>query len=273
MTKAIQVYFTTGFSDVGVALRDKTTSSDNPEIVQSSDADPTGILVFSTQLTSTMFMYFNAVFAFTKQLDPKSPKIDVSLVSPVYQPVASTESTNTTIASCSSNQQTWVYYLSGADQDSLRIIQSQIGKQVNTRLQVNNVRVGSSLAAYFDPQAGLPFVIYQYMVDGSDDVRQFYEYSVQDESSTRITNTDDAAKLSSVAAVHANGVTYLYYMNNDSELRVITKLRGIWGSSIAVDGASNVNNSSQITAVSSGNANHVFYTDQNDAPVHLMLLY
>lgn len=187
-----------------------------------------------------------------------------------------------------------LFFVSGADQDSLRIIQSQIGKQVNTRLQVNNVRVGSSLAAYFDPQAGLPFVIYQYMVDGSDDVRQFYEYSVQDESckepnnaprpetrslmliywiATRITNTDDAAKLSSVAAVHANGVTYLYYMNNDSELRVITKLRGIWGSSIAVDGASNVNNSSQITAVSSGNANHVFYTDQNDAPVHLMLPY
>lgn len=109
--KAIQVYFTTSVSGIGMALYDKTVDSDNPVTVQSSDTNPPGILIFSSQLTSTLFMYFNAAFGFTKQLDPTSPKIDVSLVSPVYQPVASTESTNTTIASCSFNDKTWVYYL------------------------------------------------------------------------------------------------------------------------------------------------------------------
>lgn len=82
-------------------------------------------------------------------------------------------------------------FLSGADQDSLRIIQSQIDdKQVtNTRLEVTDVRLGSSLAAYFDTEARLPFVIYQYMVDGGDDVRQFYEYDVEHESCKELNNT------------------------------------------------------------------------------------
>lgn len=90
---------------------------------------------------------------------------------------------------------------------------------------------------------------------------------------SRIQNTGDAARLSSVAAVHARRATYLYYMDNDNELRVITKVKGSWGSSTAVGGASNVNESSQITAVSSGEANHVFYTDTSNTPVHLMLVY
>ncbi|KHN98867.1 uncharacterized protein MAM_03329 [Metarhizium album ARSEF 1941] len=270
--KAVQVYFTTSNSNVGMALHDKTTDSNNPDVVQSSKADPPGNLVFSTQLTSTTLMYFNAVFGFTKQLDAKSPQIDVSLVCPVYQAVAATESTNTTIASCSSQDKTWVYYLSGADQDSLRIVQSEVGKQVTSiKLEATDVRLGSSLAAYYDVEQRLPFVIYQHEVDGGDDVRQLYEYSVDNESSSRIQNTDDAAKLTSIAAVHVRRVTYLYYMDNDNELRVITKVRGNWGSSAGVSGAGKVNSSSQITAVSSGEASHVFYTDDSDSPVHLML--
>ncbi|EFY85734.1 hypothetical protein MAC_08204 [Metarhizium acridum CQMa 102] len=297
---AIQVYFTTGFDTVGMALYDKTTDSNNSEIVQSSEADPTGNLIFSSQLASTMLMSFNAVFGFTKQLDPKSPKIDVSIVCPVYQTVAATEGTNTTIASCSSPENTWVYYLrlfllSGADQDSLRIIQSQVGKEITSiTLEANDVRVGSSLAAYFDVEEHVPFVIYQHEVDGNDDVRQLYEYSMGSQSckepkprprvknfclrlthslAIRIQNTDDAAKLTSVAAVHFHRMTYLYYMANDNELRVITKVKGKWGTSSAVSGANMVNDSSQITAVSSGEANHVFYTDKSGSPVHLMLPY
>ncbi|KAG8412682.1 hypothetical protein J3458_013123 [Metarhizium acridum] len=271
---AIQVYFTTGFDTVGMALYDKTTDSNNSEIVQSSEADPTGNLIFSSQLASTMLMSFNAVFGFTKQLDPKSPKIDVSIVCPVYQTVAATEGTNTTIASCSSPENTWVYYLSGADQDSLRIIQSQVGKEITSiTLEANDVRVGSSLAAYFDVEEHVPFVIYQHEIDGNDDVRQLYEYSMGSQSSIRIQNTDDAAKLTSVAAVHFHRMTYLYYMANDNELRVITKVKGKWGTSSAVSGANMVNDSSQITAVSSGEANHVFYTDKSGSPVHLMLPY
>ncbi|TWU71090.1 hypothetical protein ED733_002661 [Metarhizium rileyi] len=272
--EAIQLYFTTQSSDVGMALHDKTTDSNNPAIVQSSAADPPGNLVFSSQLASSMFMYFNAVFGFTKQLDPKSTKIDVSLVCPVYQPLATTESTNTTIASCSSPDKTWVYYLSGVDQNSVRIVRSEIGKQVTSiTLEVNDVRLGSSLAAYFDAKKQHSFVIYQHEVEGDNsDVRQLYEYSVDEESSSRIQNTDDAAKLTSIAAVDFRQVTYLYYMNNDNELRVIRKEQGTWGSPAAVE-APNVNGSSQITVVSSGEANHVFYTDQNDSPVHLMLPY
>lgn len=86
-------------------------------------------------------------------------------------------------------------------------------------------------------------------------------------------DTGDAAKLTSIAAVYHNGKTYLYYTNNDNELRVITKEDGDWGSSTGVADANKVNNSSQITAVSSGDANHVFYTDEDDLPVHLMLSY
>lgn len=92
-------------------------------------------------------------------------------------------------------------------------------------------------------------------------------------TATKINNSGDAAKLTSLAVVYYGSKTYLYYTDNDNELRVITKEDGDWGSSTGVTDANKVNTSSQITAVSSGDANHVFYTDADGSPVHLMLSY
>ena len=90
-------------------------------------------------------------------------------------------------------------------------------------------------------------------------------------TATKISNSDDAGKLTGLAAVYQDSGTYLYYTDNDNELRVITKEGGVWGSSAAVGALNKVNSSSQITAVSDGKANHIFYTDENDAHVHLRL--
>ncbi|RYP65027.1 hypothetical protein DL770_009083 [Monosporascus sp. CRB-9-2] len=271
--KAIQVYYNTSTSQIGLQLRDKTTpDDDSPVIFHSKDADPTGIIINPSQLTATVMTSVNAIFGFTKQKTDNTGKIDVSLVSPVFERVSTTESTNYTIASSYSKEKAWVYHLSGADENSLKIIQVQVGGGVkSTTLSASDMRLGTSLAAYYDSKKKTNFVIYQHKAGNDGDVRHLYEYKV-DSGSSKISNSGDAGKLTSLAAVYHDGKTYLYYTDNDNELRVITK-DGEWGSSAAVGDANKVNSSSQITAVSTGDANHIFYTDEDDSPVHLMLSY
>lgn len=110
--KGIQVYYNTTTSNLAMQLRDKTTADDDtPVIFHSKDSEPAGIIINPSQLTSTVMTAVNAVFGFTKQKTETAGKVDISLVSPVYERVASTESTNKTIASCSSPDKAWIYYL------------------------------------------------------------------------------------------------------------------------------------------------------------------
>ncbi|XXG96347.1 hypothetical protein Hte_002629 [Hypoxylon texense] len=273
--KAIQVYYGTTNAQLAMQLHDKTTDDDDSSVkFHSAATEPSGILINPSQLTSTIMTTMNAVFGFTSQKTTGSSMVDISLISPVFEKVASTESTNKTIASCCSKNKAWVYYLSGADESKLKIIQLQVGGEVKTtKLDASAMRYGTSLAAYYDTKKKAQFVIFQHKVesDGGDN-RHLYEYKV-DSSTTKIDNSGDAGKLTSIAAVYHDGQTYLYYTDNDNELRVITKKDGDWGSSAEVKDASKANSSSQITAVSCGDANHLFYTDADDASVHLRLPY
>ena len=110
--KAIEVFYSTDTSNLGLQLRDKTTDDDDsPLMFHSTSNEPAGNLVNPSQLTSTVMKSVNAVFGFTKQKATDSKKLDISLVSPVFEMVASTEDTNKTIASCCSDDKAWIYYL------------------------------------------------------------------------------------------------------------------------------------------------------------------
>jgi len=252
-------------------LRDKSKDGDDsPPIFNATDAQPTGLIPNPSQLTSVSMLGMPAVFGFTTQKGTGATKNDVSLVSPVYEVMSSTELANKTIASCYTSDKAWIYYLSGADESKLKIIQARVGPspELDT-LEASNVRYGSSLAAYTADDTN--YVIYQHKA-GDADNRHFYEYEV-DESTTKIDHTNDAAALTSMAAVYYNSKVYLYYMDGDNELMVVIKENGTWGNSNKVKNASKVNSSSQITAVSSGDANHIFYSDKDGKTVHKRVAY
>jgi len=268
--KAIQVYYNNSTSNLGLQLRDQTKEDDDsPPTLSSKDTEPAGILINPSQLASVAMTTVNAVFGFTK---PKTgtTTIDVSLISPVFEKIGSTEATNTTMASCFFKDKAWVFYLTGADESKLKIVQAQVGGGVKTtNLEASDIRYGTSLAAYYDTENSDRFVIYQHK---ASDNKHLYEYKV-DSSSEKISNSGDAAEKTSMAAVYHDKKTYLYYRDGDKELRVIIKKDGKWGSSEGVKDANKVNPSSQITAMSSIDANHIFYTDKDDATVHIRVAY
>ncbi|KAI1819782.1 hypothetical protein F4861DRAFT_543588 [Xylaria intraflava] len=271
--KAIQVFYGASNAQLAMELRDTSTSDDGEVVISSKDTDPAGFIVNPSQLTSTSMSHVNAVFGFTKQKVVSTTKIDVSLLSPVFEVLASTDIKNTTIASCSSKDKSWIYYLSGADESKLKIVQLQVGGG-STTLKASDMRYGTSLAAYYDTKSNNRYVIFQHKVNSGEngDIRELYEYKV-DSGSEEISNTGDAAKLTSIATVYHSGKTYLYYTDNDYELRVITKENGNWGSSSGVSDSDTVSSSSQITAISSGDANHLFYTNSSNSTTHLRLPY
>lgn len=109
--QAIQVYYTTSTRHLGIQLRDGATDNDrlHPNFC-STTAQPVGVIVNPSQLTSTRMAGMNAVFGFTEQTGSKT-LVDISLVSPVFQKIRSTEYINKTISSSFSSQKTWIYYL------------------------------------------------------------------------------------------------------------------------------------------------------------------
>ncbi|KAI1198693.1 hypothetical protein F5X97DRAFT_323172 [Nemania serpens] len=308
--QAIQVYYTTSTRHLGIQLRDGATDNDrlHPNFC-STTAQPVGVIVNPSQLTSTRMAGMNAVFGFTEQTGSKT-LVDISLVSPVFQKIRSTEYINKTISSSFSSQKTWIYYLKGTDQSTISISELEVGPRIGNILNVaedlvgeeptgeaptgeapvdapgvgglklvildvDNVRLGSSLAAYFDPDANRRYIIYQHKQPRSGENKNLYEWDITAATGKRI-DTGSTAIKTSIAVVYWNRKVYLYYVDESHDLRTIIKTSGVWGTSAVVPGVPKVNETSQISALytsNGGNAIHVFYSDSDseESTVHLRL--
>ncbi|EQK97685.1 serine proteinase [Ophiocordyceps sinensis CO18] len=255
---SINVYFNTSSNTLGLQLRSPQASTGDVTLswVPGQTAQQ-GFIVNPSHLASASFLGTNLVFGLTT-IPPVSGKTstqtNVSMLSPVYTPLASTDVGNGALAASYSPDAAWVYYLTGTDADSLQIQEVVLGD--STPHQYNDVlRIlpGSSLAAYYNPASKSRFVIYQadsdsllreYTVDGggkfftlrhgSRPSSTLTSAALFDFPDNPIANSTDASAKTALAVVLASGVTYVYYTHGSVLRRVARAESPEWGPSADV---------------------------------------
>jgi len=290
--KSIQLFYNTNDLNLGLELKDGTADGDDPNrkfVAKSTDRQ--GIIVNPSQAAATEFLGMNLVFGITQPVLPKDQTdytvYNVSIVSPVYRPLTTTEVSNKSIAACSSDKKAWVYYLAGTDADSIELKEYRLEDYaIDVHSGTTKILKGSSLAAYWGPKSNSKkrrFVIYQ--GKSSSDL---YEYCVEDDEVHHIRSSADARNGTTIAVIFVSGKAYLYYTNSSRNIRKIVKgSDGKWGSSNRLDDgaedassrlgalkldassqledALKVDVSSQLTVTTSNGINHLFYVPSGGA--------
>ena len=116
----IHLFYNTNTKNLGFQFFDETKHSDETEAFAAGADAQTGFIINPAQVASTNLTGVDLVLGFTNK--PKAAAApdckcedptqnDVSIISPVYQPLAATEVENLTIAATSSPTTAYVYYL------------------------------------------------------------------------------------------------------------------------------------------------------------------
>lgn len=133
--KKIHLFYNTPSKNLALQARSELERNDSG-IVFSAESETdiahhAGFVLQASQIASTTYLGINFVFGFTEKPldegDEKQPcpscgnnrhagsscakKNSVSMVSPIYKPLAVTEPENLTIAATASDETAWVYYL------------------------------------------------------------------------------------------------------------------------------------------------------------------
>ncbi|KAG5765865.1 hypothetical protein H9Q69_007793 [Fusarium xylarioides] len=276
----IHLFYNLENKNIGFQFRNEQDASD----IKLNTFDPDsnahdGFVVYQSHLASTKHYNKELVFGVTEKkgtekksscqcgqpADSKScdcPKdadaVDISLISPVYKVVTSAYSDNYKIAACSSNVNTWIYYLKKNPKASnaLNIFEAVIGPTHDKAFSTNPILPGSALAAYWDAGTKKQNIIYQgvegnklrqYVVGGSD-------------------GPIDAAKgvkaKSTLAVAVTDAKAFLYFVDADNSTisRVTKKVGGTkWGHEQTVVDADKIKPDSQLSVTVAAGANHLFY--------------
>ncbi|KAK3944841.1 hypothetical protein QBC46DRAFT_445709 [Diplogelasinospora grovesii] len=277
--KQLHLFYNTNKKNLALQLRDETKTADETETFQASQDDQDGIVVNPAQVTTTDLTGVDIVVGFTAKAAPASlsgdckcepTQNDVSIISPIYQPLAATEVGNVTIASTSSPQTAWILYLTGTDPNTTVINERSLGEDSPGSYD-NTVKIlpGTSLAVYYVPDGGSGNDGNRYVIYQANDPHRLHEYSpnTEDVWDKELVNSGDAKSQTPLAVTYVDSKTYLYYVDTSDQIRVIVKSNDKWGSSSAVASAhSRIDPSSQLTVVPAKNGNHLFYLAKGDAP-------
>ncbi|KAI2465288.1 hypothetical protein F4781DRAFT_409986 [Annulohypoxylon bovei var. microspora] len=275
--KQVNLFYNTSNNNLGLEQRSEGKGQDPPEVIYvASGTDQPGYILNPSHIASADLAGVGLVFGFTKQkvqavnvpagvANPPAPTHnDVSIISPIYRSIASTELGNTSIAACSSAEVAWVFYFSGGSGNPLVIKEEIVGDSNPASYDdTPTILPGSGLAAYYVSSNDNRFVIYQtknslreFQAHGSDSPIQYAE----------------AADKSPLGAVYAKSKAYLYYRTGHSELRKVVKESDVWGLAQAIPDSRPVDADSQIAVIYAGGYNHIFYAAENTATgkfVHL----
>ncbi|KAI0901551.1 hypothetical protein F4806DRAFT_4909 [Annulohypoxylon nitens] len=275
--KQVNLFYNTSNNNLGLEQRSEGKGQDPSDVIYvASGTDQPGYIVNPSHIASADLAGVGLVFGFTKQKqqdvkvpsgvqDPAPPtQNDVSIISPIYRSLTSTELGNTSIAACSSAEVAWVFYFSGGNGNAL-VIKEEIVGDSNPASYDDTPAIlpGSGLAAYYVPSNDSRFVIYQ----TKNSIREFEAHG-----SDSPIQYADAAEKSPLSAVHANGKVYLYYRTSHGDLRKVIKEDGVWGSAEAITDSRSVDADSQIAVIYAGGYNHIFYAATGTSPgkfVHL----
>jgi hypothetical protein len=114
--KQLHLFYNTNKKNLGLQIRDETKTSDETEAYVARDGDQNGIVINPAQISTTNMTGVDIVVGFTAKPPPApgtgvATQNDVSIISPIYQPIAASELNNLTIATTSSPQTAWVFFL------------------------------------------------------------------------------------------------------------------------------------------------------------------
>ncbi|KAK3290871.1 uncharacterized protein B0H64DRAFT_378199 [Chaetomium fimeti] len=262
----IHLFYNTNTKNLGFQFFDETKHSDETEAFAAGTDALTGFILNPAQVATTNLTGVDLVFGFTNK--PKTAAApgcrcddptqnDISIISPVYQPLGATDLANLTIAATSSDTTAYVYYLTGTDYKSTTINELTVGDDAPGQFD-DTVKIvpNSSLAAYYVPDNELRFIIYQ-----ANKTNRLHCYCpIAGSINDKEIDASGSARLNTPLAVtYVDGKAYLYYVDNSKSIRLIVKDGDKWGSSRACPAPGQVDDASQLTVIPSAKGNHVFY--------------
>lgn len=223
-------------------------------------AVPRGVILPSSQLGAAVrFHGLNLVVGITRAESLGKPH-QVSVISPVYQPLVPTSSEKT-IAVCSSEDDAWIFYLSRkTDQISTIKGVTLAGDHpivIHEKVAAINQ---SSLASYFEPEDKRAYIIFQSNERGDT----LWECDHTGNKLEEIKNSSDALKGTPLAVTFTDdSKVYLYYVNDNYLIRRIVKDKGKWKSSEELPGVNPIAERSQLTVVTANKKNNIFFAPKN----------
>ncbi|KAI1634231.1 hypothetical protein F4809DRAFT_619727 [Biscogniauxia mediterranea] len=272
--KVIKLFYTTGKAQLGLALWSGTNDADPEDSIQTPQEVGDGQYILNpSQMASVNFQGVERVFALTTANPFKVTKDDIytiSEVSPSYQKRGEVVIGNTTLASCASADNAWVYFSQpvGAETRNLCELDLQ-SSNITTLGSTTDLRLNAFAAAWYDNTTGKRSIIYE----GST----LTEYVVGDGIwGSAIPTTGDVQRNSPVAVAFEAGTVYLYYCwtGTAGGIKRTTKTNNGWGLSTPVNDHT-IAQDSQLTVVRANGINHLFYVarDANDAEENYFVHY
>lgn len=277
----IDLFYNTKRNNLALTL--KASSGSDPGLNYAAQANnQPGVLIDKTELDSTIVNSLRLIVGLTMPAaapgnarpechcggDPTN--YDVSIVSPMYMPIASASTKSNAVAVCSDNQSAWLWYITG-DDDNHRRLAFSIILQEGTATTVTGIPAilsGTSLVSIYSPAAGSPIVFFQ----GDDDDTLIYEYTRETNAAQPITSTNDSVPgtTMSLSLDESTNTLFLYYTDKSYKVRRISRdfgtLGAQWTGSRSVKAVTQaVSPASQlgVVPVQAQKINHIFYIPNN----------
>ncbi|KAF8535601.1 hypothetical protein BDD12DRAFT_854693 [Trichophaea hybrida] len=243
----IQVYYNTARYNLAVSL--KASVGQDPGLNYAAlSTNRKGVIVDTSQLDSTVHNGIRLIVGLTFPELPDGTtdytNYDVSIVSPMYMPVATASIKSKAVAVCSDGEQAWAFYITGNDDNNLTL-------------------------SYITVLGG-PFVYYQ----GRDENTLIYEFNQDTGAAVPIKSTNDAIPATpiSIALDETGGRLYMYYTDKAHKVRRISRLikdsGSVWSPSSDVHGLTTaVSPSSQlgVAAIANRRENHILFVPKNSS--------
>ncbi|KAL7951068.1 hypothetical protein V8C42DRAFT_308426 [Trichoderma barbatum] len=263
--RSVNLFFNTGNAQVALTLKTGTDGSDENDVYISGDDDYPGYILNPSEIAGGSFRGVHHVIATTVPLVAKGGSVtnnQISLVSPVYKKLNTTALANKNTSFSSSDKAAWAYFLDGAANNQTKLKEYNfVTGHTATYLPNGDIRLNSSLAAYYNTKTGQRFIIYQ-------EVNQNHlkEYNISNGQSYDIQDSEGAIAGTTIAATYDNDKVYIYYVDGGANIRRIIKTGASdWSGNHLVENASKINIPGQLTVTTANGFNHLFYVSVDNS--------
>ncbi|KAI5777104.1 hypothetical protein EDC01DRAFT_791784 [Geopyxis carbonaria] len=262
----IHVFYNTKNLNLGVAL--KATSGGDPNVrLAALSSDQTGFIPERTNLDSTLHNGMRLIVGLSNRPligGKESTEYDVSILSPVYQPISKTSNTNKAISAASNGQKAWVYYFSGAnDGDRCLNYITLPDQQTKTAKNAQKPRENGCLASWYSHVEKTAYTYYQ-----SAGSTLIQEYNQNSQGGQPIDRTNSAAACTAISVVYVDELkrVYLYFWDGEGQLNrvwrpVAYKMVADWkpAEAVPMGAAAEIQTQIGVVADPDGKQNHIFY--------------
>jgi hypothetical protein len=271
----IQLYYNTARQNLALTLKASSGSGQDTRISYiAQENNQKGVVVDKTQLDSTIHNGVRLIVGLTfPELESGTTEYtnyDVSIISPMYMPLAKSSTHSKAVALCSDGEEAWVFYITGDDDNSRALSYTTVLGESESEIIPDIPRIlnGTALVAIYDSYKKESLVYYQ----GKSTSNYIYEYSQNSGAATPIKSTNNALQGTpiSLSLDVAGGILYMYYTDGARKVnrisRVIKDPRADWSPSMEVQVVRDaVSPSSQlgVAAVANKKQNHIFFVPEN----------